>query len=88
MKEENTVPQTKNPAARARAGPKAAGEPIPDWLETPDDTSYCLTMFDSGGSSQQEIELTREEFVALKEHLAGRRSQPEANTGPTAVERV
>jgi len=31
--------------------------------ETPDDTSYCLTMFDTLGGPEQNIEITRDEFI-------------------------
>ena len=50
----------------------------PDWFqETPDDTSYDLTMYDSGGGSIQNVELSRDEYVDLKEYLAAHRGQRE-----------
>ena len=46
----------------------------PDWLEdTPDlYTSYELSLY-SDGEEIQRIEVTRKEFIALKEHLASLR---------------
>lgn len=47
---------------------------IPAWVnDTPPDHSYSLTMFQNSDSSIQDIELTREEYIALKEHLAAMR---------------
>ena len=37
--------------------------------------SYDLTMFDTGGGSIQTIELTRDEYISLKEQLARSRGQ-------------
>jgi hypothetical protein len=53
----------------------------PDWLdETPRETEYLLLMNDGAGESQQEIDMTREEFIALKRHLATiRRKNPTAH---------
>jgi hypothetical protein len=49
-------------------------EPTPDWVtETPDETTYSISMFDDGGVSVQNIEITREEYCALKAHLAALR---------------
>jgi hypothetical protein len=41
--------------------------------ETPPPTTYNLTMYQSGGSSAQDIELSREEFIDLKDHLTSMR---------------
>ena len=59
----------------------SAEEQIPDWVnETPDDYAYDLTMYEGGGSvSGQDISLTRDEFVALKQHLAVMRGYLEDN---------
>jgi hypothetical protein len=48
---------------------------VPEWVnETPDPQIYSLVMYDGGGASVQEIDdLTREEFCALKKHLAAMR---------------
>jgi hypothetical protein len=45
-----------------------------NWLETPPEMEYSLTM-DDQGDVLQDINLTREEYVALKEHLATLRGQ-------------
>jgi hypothetical protein len=46
----------------------------PDWAEfTPESPTYDLIMFDGGGASEQEVALTRDEFLALKRHLAAMR---------------
>lgn len=43
----------------------------PEWIEeTPEETSYNLTMFDEGGAPVQDIELTRDEYIKLKRVLA------------------
>lgn len=41
--------------------------------ETPTPTTYSLTMYDSDGGAAQDIDLSREEFIALKNHVAGMR---------------
>jgi hypothetical protein len=41
----------------------------PDWLETPDETEYDLVMSGEAGSSVQTVNLSREEYIALKEYL-------------------
>ena len=46
---------------------------LPEWLPTPDEASYELTMFDSGGEGIQEISLTREEFLDVKCYVAEKR---------------
>ena len=56
---------------------------IPEWVkDTPDECAYDLTMFDSLGSSIQRIDLTRDEFLTLKQHLATMRGYAIANAGP------
>jgi hypothetical protein len=46
---------------------------IPGWVEnTPQEQAYELSMFDSDDNAQQ-IEMSREEFIALKAHLAALR---------------
>ena len=58
----------------------------PDWLEeTPDETSYDLTMYDSGGGSIQNVQLSRDEYIDLKEYLSAHRghcqdAQPKPKT--------
>jgi hypothetical protein len=48
---------------------------IPDWVdETPESKTYDLIMWEGdGGMSEQEIRISRAEFVALKAHLAALR---------------
>jgi hypothetical protein len=47
---------------------------IPDWVEdTPADPSYSLAVFDNEGNMPQEIDVTRDEYIALKRHLAAMR---------------
>jgi hypothetical protein len=47
---------------------------IPDWVEnTPDDTVYELIMWNPEGDSAQQLEMSREEYIALKAHLAAMR---------------
>src|ERR1700680_4556979 len=42
-----------------------------EWVtRTPWSTEYSLTMTDSGGCSAQVVEMTRVEYLTLKEHLA------------------
>jgi hypothetical protein len=43
---------------------------LPEWMPTPRESSYDLTMFSDDGGGIQEIRLTREEFLELKCHLA------------------
>ncbi len=55
------------------ASTNTPGEP-PEWAtETPDEVEYRLDMFYQG-EDLQSVELTREEFIALKLHLAKMRS--------------
>lgn len=45
-----------------------------DWAtKTPWACSYTLVMYDTGGSSAQSIELTRDEFLDIKAVIAERR---------------
>lgn len=51
--------------------PVPAAPEKPDWVnETPDETTYDLTMYGDHGGSIQEIDLARAEYIALKAHLA------------------
>ena len=57
-----------------------------NWFqETPDDASYDLTMYDSGGGSIQNVQLSREEYIDLKEYIAAHRGQRE-DAQPKQVE--
>ena len=44
---------------------------VAEWAnETPPDHSYSLDMYENSDVSIQSVELTREEFIKLKAHLA------------------
>jgi hypothetical protein len=47
---------------------------LDNWMETPPETSYSLSM-DYEGENLQDIPMTRAEFIALKKHLAALRDQ-------------
>jgi hypothetical protein len=51
-----------------------------DWLKTPDDFEYVLAMMDAGVDCQW-INLTRAEFIALKQHLASMRQPAKPKLG-------
>jgi hypothetical protein len=56
-----------------------ATETIPDWVtKTPAECEYSLTMYEPGGSSEQEVWLSRDEYEYLKQCLAARRGYGEA----------
>jgi len=43
----------------------------PKWIDqTPDETSYVLTMYSNEGDAAQEVDITRDEYIELKAHLA------------------
>lgn len=64
-----TTQEPTPPAAKPETEPEA--EPLPRWAtETPDEPDYSLTMYDDGGSSKENIDLTREEYTGLKSFLA------------------
>ena len=47
---------------------------IPAWVEDmPLAPDFNLTMYDHYGGAEQEIDLTRDEYIALKAHLAAMR---------------
>jgi hypothetical protein len=55
-----------------RKTPNTFSKPLavePEWLETPGEYEYTLLMADAFDTRQQ-IDLTREEYIALKRHLA------------------
>jgi hypothetical protein len=59
------TPEPTTPAATAE---------VPDWVnETPDDTEYILAMHDQEFQIEQEVNLTRGEFIRLKRWLAALR---------------
>jgi hypothetical protein len=50
-------------------------EEIPDWVnKTPDECSYVLSMYETGGGSVDEVWITRDEYIRLKRHLAALRA--------------
>ncbi len=67
-----TEPAAAAPAVSAQpAAPSTESRPVPDWVtETPDETTYCLTMFDGSGGQSESVELVRAEYIALKTYLA------------------
>jgi hypothetical protein len=76
--EDRPTAEAENPEAAASAPSEpaggdndSAGGEIPAWAtNTPAETSYDLTMFDADGGEQQSVDLSRDEFIALKTHLA------------------
>jgi hypothetical protein len=81
---------------KPRATPKPAKvQPIsapveveaPDWVNvTPDDNSYGLTMWEGGGGNEQEIDITRDEFIRLKRFLAALRDYELSMTPINAIQ--
>jgi len=60
----------------AAVQPDSTPKPVaaPDWANvTPDDNDYKLIMFLSSGIGEQEIKLSREEFVLAKRVVAAKR---------------
>ena len=73
-KELHTAPQPDSEPETPRSTPVAASDKAPTWTYyTPDELLYSLTMYDSNALATQDIDLTREEFCALKSHLAALR---------------
>ena len=49
--------------------PKPAA--VPEWVNTtPDELGYSLYMYSSDGEDIEELDVTRTEYIALKEYLA------------------
>jgi hypothetical protein len=46
---------------------------IPDWVEKTPHLYFCLSVDDSDGNIAQDIDLTRDEYIPLKAHLAAMR---------------
>jgi hypothetical protein len=54
-----------------------SGQEIPDWVnDTPRGSEYYLLMQAHDGDWQQDVELDRDEFEALKQYLATMRNIP------------
>src|ERR1043166_2560438 len=46
-------------------------EPAPDWVwSTPWEIEYSLSMINDGGEDTERIDLTRDEYISIKHHLA------------------
>ncbi len=58
------------------------------WKKTTPECSYNLTVFNTGGESIQEVDLTPEEFGQLKDRLAELRglAEPDPTEKPTPTE--
>ena len=70
MKKTQTKPATMPAAAPVLAQPPAPD--VEDWVnDTPDETLYQLEMWQQ--ETIESIDMTRREYVALKQHLAGLR---------------
>lgn len=58
----------------AKTDAKQTPAAIPEWATTtPPDHQYLLEMFESSDQSVEEVDLTRDEYIALKAHLAALR---------------
>ena len=70
------------------AGPQAA-QPLPDWLQaTPEELVYRVQVLDWNNGTQSErqsIDLTRDEYAAIRVYLAGLRG---IQLTPEQVERM
>lgn len=78
-----------NGAGATRCRNQRHSEPIPDWVtDTPDECVYDLAMFEGGGGSLQEISLSRDEFLALKMHLAAARGYTTGDPAERVAELV
>jgi hypothetical protein len=56
---------------------------VPEWVtDTPEDIYYDLTMIEVYGGADQQISLTRDEFIALKDHLAKMRGYVAGQPSP------
>jgi hypothetical protein len=68
--------KTKTPTPKENAPEPTTQETAnaPDWVnETPDDTEYLVTMHDQEFQPEQQVNLTRGEFIRLKRWLAALR---------------
>ncbi len=53
------------------AAATAPAEALPDWaIKTPEEISYDLEMYDPWTGTVDGVTLTRDEYIALKQHLA------------------
>ena len=63
---------------------------LPDWVnETPDECDYELVMFGEDWGEVQKVQITRSEYLDLKQHLAKmrgiRKSAPKKKPGSQAA---
>jgi hypothetical protein len=75
MAEMKTKPSARSAEPKEQPEPTPESAQVPDWVNvTPDEPEYSLTMFDQGLEPEQEINLTRGEFIRLKRWVAALRS--------------
>lgn len=64
-------------------------KPIPDWVEnTPQELEYSLLVYDELDGSRQEIDVTREEYMHLKNVLAHLRGYGTVSEGAGDAQRL
>jgi len=63
---------------------------VPEWLETPEheECEYLLVFEDANGCQDHSVDMTREEFDALKRHLAKIRGYQLECDGPTTTSKA
>jgi hypothetical protein len=65
------MPKTKRVSKEKRAKTAPAAEPVPKWVtETPDELDYYLEMYEPTSEALEHIDVTRDEYITLKTHLA------------------
>jgi len=66
-----TTQQKRKPDSAKPAGTPAT---VPEWAtETPDADYYQLVMWRGDGNTAETVEMTRDEYITLKKHLAKQR---------------
>ena len=74
MREATAVTQARLARETEQRAANGGAPEMPGWVASiPPDHSYSLDMYANGDVSVQVVDLTRAEFIALKEHLAGMR---------------
>jgi hypothetical protein len=87
--QENAQPRGSAKPSRITCATKADELPeveqskeIPDWVnDTPDEFTYDMSMWDPGGTTEENIDISRDEYIALKSHLAALRQYKIAGVG-------
>lgn len=64
------MPNTKNTSAAPKRKRGAVAREVPDWVTKTPQVGYDLEMWDEFNGAEQTIELTRDEYLALKKRLA------------------